>query len=109
MPYDRAAIGALYYNKEYQFSELPLFCTDSHTGGTFQDCKRFDLGASPIENHVFFREQNIKIMGHSLAYQFIQAKNPSVEDLAIPIEQVAINLNGFIDNMLEGLVLYKNL
>ncbi len=55
--YDLKVIRTLYDGKVYANSEVPLFCTDSHTE-EFVDCNRFDSGASVFD---FYFQQERKV------------------------------------------------
>jgi hypothetical protein len=72
LDYDRKAMEVLYLGKEFEASERPLFCTDSHTDKL--DCQTFDLGRNPIEAIAFQVSQQKESLVQSLFNSILRAK-----------------------------------
>jgi hypothetical protein len=83
LEYDRKAMEALYLGKEFEASELPLFCTDSHTN--YLDCQTFDLGRNPVEAIAFQVSQQKETLAQNLFNSILRAKRAG-KDPALFIE-----------------------
>lgn len=89
LPYDLMAIQTLYLIKNFNDSESPLFCTDSHAE-KFGDCKRFDTGHSYMEALTMKEETSLRSMAINLLYKFVSAKAPPIGDSAISLTKVSL-------------------
>ena len=89
LPYDTMAIQNLYFNKNYEDSETPLFCTDSHAK-IFADCQRFDTGRSYMQNLEMKNITILKSLATSLLNKYIWAKAPPSGELKTSLSKVVM-------------------
>lgn len=110
LEYDVKALEMLYKGKQYSLSEMPAFCTDSHTEA-YADCRRFDSGASPVEYAAWDLDQAFQTLPHRLLEAYVRAvKSPRRGVDPVSVDKVGFSPDQYAGAMLasrEGL--YKSL
>ncbi|MGE3261474.1 MAG: zinc-dependent metalloprotease [Bacteriovoracia bacterium] len=79
MAYDTKALQALYFGKKFSSEELPLFCTDSHAGGNYFDCIRFDQGKNPLLNYAAESRRESAFLADKIFEEFLEQKEAKNE------------------------------
>ncbi len=109
--YDTKAIQSLYFGKQFEASEWPLFCTDSHVA-SFLDCQRYDAGNSYVEWTSYEGKYLLKSLPKDFLSFFIEAKAPSLGRKPVDVSKVQLNptsrAQSILDNQKNFLSLFNN-
>lgn len=89
-PYDRKAIGVLYYGEEYAADQIPAFCTDTQVS-SFVDCQRFDAGSSLIEYAASTTTHKMNTLAYEIIEAYIAEKAPEQGAFPRPVAAVSFD------------------